>query len=57
VAGNLKKDARRSEVEESTGARESVAVTPMSHEEAHGFMAMRWRGSDTRWTTAMARRR
>jgi hypothetical protein len=58
VAGNLKKDARRSEVEQSTGARESVAstvaVTPTSHEEAHGFTAMRWRGSDTRWTTVMA---
>jgi hypothetical protein len=25
VAGNFKKDARRSEVEEGTGARESVA--------------------------------
>jgi hypothetical protein len=26
VAGNLKKDARRSEVEEGTGARESVST-------------------------------
>jgi hypothetical protein len=55
VAGNLKKDARRSEVEEGTGARESVAstvaVTPTSHEEAQGFTAMRWRDSST-WHTA-----
>jgi hypothetical protein len=48
VAGNFTKDARRSEVEEGTGARESVAstvaVTPTSHEEAQGFTAMQWRG-------------
>jgi hypothetical protein len=52
VAGNFTKDTRRSEVEEGTGACESVAstvaVTPTSHEEAQGFTAMQWRGWATR---------
>jgi hypothetical protein len=55
VAGNLDDDARRSKERKGTGARESVAstmaVTPTSHREAHGFTEMRWRGSST-WHTA-----
>jgi hypothetical protein len=52
VAGNLKKDARRSEVEEGTGARESVstvvATSAALMRQRWGVTAMWWRGWDTR---------
>jgi hypothetical protein len=47
VAGNFTKDARHSKVEESTGARESVAngvaTSPATMGQPYGVTVTRWK--------------
>jgi hypothetical protein len=58
VAGNLEKDARRSEVEEGTGARESVAnivaTSPATMGRPQRVTATWCKGRATRRSTAKA---